>query len=218
MLSPDKYTSIAAPSEGLFKDSGSRFIAYAYPISSEAEVKPIVDRLRAEHHGARHHCFAYRIAKVEDTLEGPRLTKDGIWRANDDGEPSGTAGRPILGQIDSKGLQNVLVVVVRYFGGILLGVPGLIRAYKSATADALDKAQIVERIATRRWKITFGYDLMPAVMAELKAEGLEVLKRDFTEECRIETAVPLSKERAFLEHTEKIGIFKDKIILTDSMP
>ena len=217
MLSCDKYTSIASPSEGLFKDSGSRFIAYAYPISSESDVKPIVDALRKEHHAARHHCFAYRITKVEDTLEGPALTREGIWRANDDGEPSGTAGRPILGQIDSKGLQNVLVVVVRYFGGILLGVPGLIRAYKSATADALDKAQLIERTASRRWQITFGYDLMPAVMAELKTEGLEILSRDFSEECNITVEVPLSKERAFLEHSEKLGIFKDKIILTDSM-
>ncbi|MBQ6015780.1 MAG: YigZ family protein [Bacteroidales bacterium] len=214
MLSPDKYLTIAAPSEGLFKDSGSRFIAYAYPISSESDVKPIVDRLRAEHHGARHHCFSYRIAKVDDTLEGPTLTKEGIWRANDDGEPSGTAGRPILGQIDSKGLQNVLVVVVRYFGGILLGVPGLIRAYKSATADALEKVQIVEKTATRRWQIGFGYDLMPAVMGEIKALGLETVARDFAEECSLTLDVPLSKEQTFLEHTEKIGIFKDKIILT----
>ncbi len=214
MLSPDKYLTIAAPSEGLFKDSGSRFIAYAYPVGAESEVKAIVDRLRAEHHGARHHCFSYRITKVEDTLEGPTLTKDGIWRANDDGEPSGTAGRPILGQIDSKGLQNVLVVVVRYFGGILLGVPGLIRAYKSATADALEKAQIVEKTATRRWQIGFGYDLMPAVMGEIKALGLETTARDFAEECSLTVDVPLSKEQTFLEHTEKIGIFKDKIILT----
>ena len=213
MLSRDKYSTIAAPSEGIFKDSGSRFIAYAFPVSSEAEVKPIVDRIRAEHHGARHHCFAYRIARVEDTLEGPALTRDGLWRANDDGEPSGTAGRPILGQIDSRELQNVLVVVVRYFGGILLGVPGLIRAYKSATADALDKAQIIEKTATRRWQIGFGYELMPAVMGDLKSQGLEVAKRDFAEDCRMETAVPLSKERAFLEHIEKLGIFKDKIIL-----
>ncbi len=213
MLSPDKYLSIATPSEGLFKDSGSRFIAYAYPISSESEVKAIVDKLRAEHHGARHHCFSYRIAKVEDTLEGPRLTRDGIWRANDDGEPSGTAGRPILGQIDSKGLQNVLVVVVRYFGGILLGVPGLIRAYKTATADALEKAQIIEKTATRRWSIEFGYELMPAVMGNLKSLGLDVAKKDFAECCRFEIDAPLSKETLFLEHTENLGIFKDKINL-----
>ena len=213
MLSRDKYSTIAAPSEGIFKDSGSRFIAYAFPISSESEVKPIVDALRAEHHAARHHCFSYRITKVEETADGPVLNKEGIWRANDDGEPSGTAGRPILGQIDSKGLQNVLVVVVRYFGGILLGVPGLIRAYKSATADALDKAQIVEKTATRRWQIGFGYDLMPAVMGDLKSLGLEVAKRDFAEDCLFEIEVPLSKEREFLEHTKNIGIFKDKIIL-----
>ena len=213
MLSRDKYSTIAAPSEGIFKDSGSRFIAYAFPISSESEVKPIVDALRAEHHAARHHCFSYRITRVEETADGPVLNKEGIWRANDDGEPSGTAGRPILGQIDSKGLQNVLVVVVRYFGGILLGVPGLIRAYKSATADALDKAQIVEKTATRRWQIGFGYDLMPAVMGDLKSLGLEVAKRDFAEDCLFEIEVPLSKEREFLEHTKNIGIFKDKIIL-----
>ena len=213
MLTSDKYSTIAAPSEGLFRDSGSRFIAYAYPITSESEVKPIVDSLRREHHSARHHCFSYRINKVEDSPEGLVLAKEGLWRANDDGEPSGTAGRPILGQIDSRGLQNLLVVVVRYFGGILLGVPGLIRAYKSATADALDKAQVIEKIATRRWSLEFGYELMPAVMGELKVSGIEIAKRVFTDKCLLETRVPLSKEKQFLEHIEKIGIFKDKIIL-----
>ena len=213
MLSPDKYLSIAAQSEGLFKDSGSRFIAYAFPISSEGEVKPIVDAIRKEHHAARHHCFSYRIAKVEDGPDGPFLTKEGVWRANDDGEPSGTAGRPILGQIDSRGLQNVLVVVVRYFGGILLGVPGLIRAYKSATADALDKAELVQKTAARRWNIAFGYELMPAVMGGLKSLGLEVASREFSGDCSFEVEVPLSKERKFLEHIENLGIFKDKINL-----
>ncbi|MCR5519684.1 MAG: YigZ family protein [Bacteroidales bacterium] len=213
MLSHDKYSTIAAASEGLFKDSGSRFIAYAFPISSESEVKGIVDALRKEHHAARHHCFSYRIAKVEEGPDGPALTQEGVWRANDDGEPSGTAGRPILGQIDSRGLQNVLVVVVRYFGGILLGVPGLIRAYKSATADALDKAQIIEKTATRRWRISFGYELMPAVMGELKSLGLEVASREFDEGCNFEIETPLSKEPQFLEHIENLGIFKDKIIL-----
>lgn len=208
MLSRDKYSSIAASSEGLYKESGSRFIAYAYPISSESDVKPIVDALRAQHHGARHHCFAYRISRIED---GPSLSKDGIWRANDDGEPSGTAGRPILGQIDSRGLQDVLVVVVRYFGGILLGVPGLIKAYKSATADALDKAQIIEKTASRCWKLDFGYELMPAVMAAQKSAGYEVTARDFAQDCSMTLRIPLSKEADFLERMEKLGIFKDKI-------
>ena len=205
MLSPDKYTSIAAPSEGLFKDSGSRFIAYAFPISSEVEVKPIVDRLRAEHHGARHHCFSYRIAKVEDTLEGPRLAKDGIWRANDDGEPSGTAGRPILGQIDSKGLQNVLVVVVRYFGGILLGVPGLIRAYKTSTADALASAQIIEKIAARSFRVNFDYLSMNAVMKVLKDLDLQPSAQDFGEQCSLQVRVRLSLIDTFTDKMQSVA-------------
>ena len=213
MLSQDKYLSIAAPSEGLYKESGSRFIAYAYPVSSESEVKPLVDALRAEHHGARHHCFAYRIASTVDAPDGPRLAEDGLWRANDDGEPSGTAGRPILGQIDSKGLTNVLVVVVRYFGGVLLGVPGLIRAYKSATADALERAQITEMTASRRWGVRFAYEQMPAVMAAVKSSGAGVLGRDYAEDCRLELSLPLSKEKQFFESVDNLGIFKDKINL-----
>ncbi len=213
MLSSDKYSTVAAPSKGLYKESGSRFIAYAYPISSESEVKPMVDALRAEHHGARHHCFAYRIAKIEETPDGPALAAEGLWRANDDGEPSGTAGRPILGQIDSKGLSNVLVVVVRYFGGVLLGVPGLIKAYKSATADALENAQIVQKTASRLWRVGFGYEQMPGVMGAVKALGLEVSARDYSEECFITVALPLAKEKTFFEQIEKIGIFKDKINL-----
>ena len=212
MHTEDKYSTVAAPAEGLFKDSGSRFIAYVFPVSSEAEVKPIVDGLRKEHHAARHHCYAYRIVRVEDGPEGPVLDKEGFWRANDDGEPSGTAGRPILGQIDSRGLQNVLVVVVRYFGGILLGVPGLIRAYKSATADALDKAQIVKKTATRRWRLEFGYEMMPAVMGDLKSQGLEVAGRDFAEGCKFEITVPLSKEKTLLEHIDNMGIRREKTV------
>ena len=215
MQSTDNYLTISAPSEGLYKESGSRFIAYAYPVSSEAEVKALVDALRSAHHSARHCCFSYRIAKIEESSKGPVLSKDGLWRANDDGEPSGTAGRPILGQIDSRGLQNVLVVVVRYFGGVLLGVPGLIRAYKAAAADALDKAAVIERTASRRWSVGFGYEQMPAMMAEVKSSSLEVVGRDFSENCELILDVPLSKEGLFLEHIEKIGIFKDKIKLTN---
>ena len=127
----DAYKSISARSEGLFKDNGSRFIALAYPVETVSEIKEIVDGLKKEYHDARHHCYAYRLGH-----EGK------IFRANDDGEPSGSAGRPILGQIDSVGLSDILVVVVRYFGGIKLGIPGLIRAYKTSTSDALEKAEI----------------------------------------------------------------------------
>ena len=119
MTTNDTYKSIASASEGLFKDNGSRFIALAYPVESEEEVREIVSLLRKEYHDARHHCYAYRLG-----VDGA------VFRSSDDGEPSGSAGRPILGQIDSAGLSDILVVVVRYFGGIKLGIPGLIRAYK----------------------------------------------------------------------------------------
>ena len=132
----DAYRSIAARSEGLFKDNGSRFIALAFPVEAEDQVREIVASLRKEYHDARHHCYAYRLG-----YRGDR------FRANDDGEPSGSAGRPILGQIDSMGLSDVLVVVVRYFGGIKLGIPGLIRAYRTSTADALGRAEIVGKVA-----------------------------------------------------------------------
>ena len=142
----DSYKSIAAASEGLFKDNGSRFIARAYPVETEEEIKEIVAGLKKEFYDARHHVYAYRLGYKGDK-----------FRANDDGEPSGSSGRPVLGQIDSNNLSDILVVVIRYFGGIKLGIPGLIRAYKTSTADALANAQIVEKIASRRYKVTFGY-------------------------------------------------------------
>ena len=153
MSNPDKYMSIAAPAQGLFKDNGSRFIAFAYPVESIEEVKPLVDALKKEYHDARHHCFAYRIGHKGD-----------VFRANDDGEPSGSAGRPILGQIDSAGLSDILIVVVRYFGGIKLGIPGLIRAYKTSTADALAAATIVEKTACQYFTVEFEYLQMNSVM------------------------------------------------------
>lgn len=128
------YKTITSPTQAEFKDKGSRFIAFAYPIRTLADVKKYLDPLKEEHHKARHWCYAYRLG-----VDGTQ------FRANDDGEPSGSAGRPILGQIDSVGVTDVLVVVVRYFGGTLLGVPGLIHAYKEATAQALAVAEVVEK-------------------------------------------------------------------------
>ena len=128
------FLTLSAPSQAEFKDKGSRFIAYAYPIRTTEDVKKLVDDQRQAHHKARHWCYAYRLGT------------DGLqFRANDDGEPSGSAGRPILGQIDSFGLTDVLIIVVRYFGGTLLGVPGLIHAYKTAAAEALKTAVVVEK-------------------------------------------------------------------------
>ncbi|MBP5635561.1 MAG: YigZ family protein [Bacteroidales bacterium] len=186
----DTYRSIAARSEGLYKDNGSRFLAFACPVETEEEVKEIVDALRKEYHDARHHCFAYRLG-----LDGAR------WRANDDGEPSGSAGRPILGQIDSAGLSDVLVVVVRYFGGVKLGIPGLIRAYKTATQEALAAAQAVEKTAARRFRITFDYLSMNAVMRVLKDLDIPQSGQSFGNECSMDVRVRLSQYEDFLART-----------------
>ena len=192
----DIYKSISSASEGLFKDNGSRFIALAYPVESEDEVREIVAGLRKEYHDARHHCYAYRI--------GPAGS---IWRANDDGEPSGSAGRPILGQIDSAGLSDVLVVVIRYFGGIKLGVPGLIRAYKTATADALCQATVIEKIAGSWYRIGFGYERMPQVMKVIKDLDLPQRNRNFDNSCSLEVRVRDTLKEEFLERTGTICTF-----------
>lgn len=184
----DQYRSIAAPSEGLFKDNGSRFIALAYPVETEEEVKSIVAGLRKEYHDARHHCYAYRLGYKGD-----------VWRASDDGEPSGSAGRPILGQIDSLGLSDILVVVVRYFGGIKLGIPGLIRAYKTSTADALSSAQIIDKIASRHFRLQFDYLSMNAVMKVLKDMDLPQRAQEFGESCSLQTSVRLAAVEDFLK-------------------
>ena len=190
----DSYKSVAGPSEGLFKDNGSRFIALAYPVETEEQVKEIVAGLRKEYHDARHHCYAYRIGLKGD-----------VWRASDDGEPSGSAGRPILGQIDSLGLSDVLVVVVRYFGGIKLGIPGLIRAYKTSTADALANATVIPKIAGCNYRVGFDYLNMNAVMKVLKDLDLPVKEQNFGESCTLVTRVRLSQVESFLDRLSGIA-------------
>ena len=190
----DSYLSVPAEAEGLFKDNGSRFISFAYPVETEEEVKDIVANLKKKFHDARHHCYAYRLG-----YQGDR------FRANDDGEPSGSAGRPILGQIDSRNLSDTLVVVVRYFGGIKLGIPGLIRAYKTSTADALDKAGAVEKIAGKWYKVGFGYGEMNAVMKVLKDMDLRQKDQDFGNSCSLKAWVRLSQGEDFLARLSGIS-------------
>ena len=195
----DAYRSIAGRSEGLFKDNGSRFIALAFPVETEEEVKEIVASLKKEYHDARHHCYAYRLG-----YKGDR------FRANDDGEPSGSAGRPILGQIDSLGLSDVLVVVVRYFGGIKLGIPGLIRAYKTSTADALSQAEIVEKVAGKTFRVRFDYLSMNAVMKALKDLGLTATDQDFGLDCSLQVRVRLALEDDFRTRLSEIANLEEK--------
>ena len=190
----DSYLSVSAPAEGLFKDNGSRFISLAYPVESEEEVKDIVVELKKKYHDARHHCYAYRLGYLGDK-----------FRANDDGEPSGSAGRPILGQIDSRGLSDTLVVVVRYFGGIKLGIPGLIRAYKTSTADALDKAGSVGKIAGKWFSVNFGYEEMNKVMKVLKDMDLKQKDQDFGTTCSLKSWVRLSQVEDFLKRLSGIS-------------
>jgi len=196
----DSYKSIPGPGRGLFKDNGSRFISFAYPIESEEEAKEIVSGLKKEYHDARHHCYAYRLGHLGDS-----------FRANDDGEPSSSAGRPILGQIDSRGLSDTLVVVVRYFGGIKLGIPGLIRAYKTSSAEALDNAGVVEKIAGDWFRLGFGYDRLPQVMKLLKDMDLRQRAQDFGNSCSLETWVRLSSEKDFLEKLDKLNVTCQRI-------
>jgi uncharacterized YigZ family protein len=166
----DTFKTIETTAFGEFKDKGSKFLAYAGPLSIEADFSLFLEKIKKEHPKARHHCFAWRLGMDKNR-----------YRSNDDGEPSGTAGRPILGQIDSFGLTNMGVVVVRYFGGTLLGTSGLITAYKEATIAALKAAIIVEKIIDIHYEITFNYDKMPDVMNAIKRLNITVLKQVFEE-------------------------------------
>lgn len=189
----DCFKSIATLSTGLFKDNGSKFLAFAYPVTTEEEIKGIIQGLKKEYYDARHHCYAYRLGHT-----------GAIWRMNDDGEPSSTAGRPIYGQILSAELSDILVVVVRYFGGIKLGVPGLIRAYKTSTADAIANATIIEKIATEPYRIIFDYLQMNSVMKRLKDLGLTPTDQQFNLSCSLRVDVRLALIPSFLESFDKL--------------
>lgn len=178
----DSYYTLAAPASGEFKDRGSKFIAYAYPVRTEEEALAHVEALRKEHFKARHHCFAWRI--------GPDGSR---FRANDDGEPSGTAGRPILGQIDAFGLTYLIIVVVRYFGGTLLGASGLIQAYRESAAEALRQAQVVEVLVKNHYQLHFDYALMPDVMNAVKKMGLTILREAYDDAGLLEIAIRQSE-------------------------
>ena len=172
ITSSDTYKSISKPSTGIYKELGSKFLSFAFPVSSEEEIKDILTEIRKSHFDARHHCYAYRLGVSGE-----------LWRANDDGEPSGTAGRPILGQINSRELTNVLVVVIRYFGGILLGTGGLITAYKEATIEALNQANVVERTIDVQYEIAFDYLLMNDVMRIVKDTNAQIVSQAYENEC-----------------------------------
>lgn len=174
MLFEDTYKMLSQPSTGEFKDKGSKFFAYAFPVYTEEDIKLHLQDLRKKHYDARHHAYAYILG-----------TDKAGWRANDDGEPSGSSGKPIHGQLLSYDLTNTLIVVVRYFGGTKLGIPGLINAYRSAAKDAIEQAVIIEKLIEDIYELTFTYPDMNDVMRILKEENINPLSTDFQIDCKL---------------------------------
>lgn len=178
----DAYLTISGKAYGEFRDRGSKFLAYAFPVETEEDIQASLDEVKKDHVKARHHCYAYRLGLDQNN-----------FRANDDGEPSGTAGRPILGQIDSFGLTNVLVVVVRYFGGTLLGTSGLINAYKLSAQNALQEATITKKLVEDRIRIRFDYGMMGEVMNAAKKVDVRIVNQHFEETAYIDLAIRKSE-------------------------
>ncbi|MDR0969787.1 MAG: YigZ family protein [Lentimicrobiaceae bacterium] len=199
----DVYQVITTTGEGLYKDKGSKFIAIAFPATNENEIKEALASIKKKYFDARHHCYAYMLGADKAT-----------FRANDDGEPSGTAGKPILNQILSKNITNVCVVVVRYFGGIKLGVSGLITAYKTVAQEALENVTIETRTVNEIYALHFEYSLLKEVMRILKEEKIEPLTMQFELDCILEFGIRKSEANRVIERFKKIHKIAVKYIKT----
>ena len=197
----DAYKTIAAPSEGLYKEKGSKFLAFAYPVHNLDDIKVHLEQLRKDYFDARHHCYAYIL--------GPR--KD-AFRANDDGEPSGTGGRPIHGQLLSADLTDTLIVVVRYFGGILLGASGLANAYKTAARDAIDHATIIEKTIDARYRLGFEYVAMNDVMRILKDYDLKPENPQYDMDCSLEVSIRQSLSVRFYDDIKELRTVRIEVL------
>jgi len=189
----DTYKTISTSTEGIYKEKGSKFLSFAIPVSNVEEVKEIVKDFRKRFFDARHVCYAYMLGSEHHD-----------FRANDDSEPSGTAGRPILGQINSRELTNVLVIVVRYFGGILLGTGGLVVAYKEAAADALGQAEIIEKTVDELFSINFDYILLNDVMRVIKDTNPQIINQTFDNLCSMELSIRKQDALVLLAKLENI--------------
>ena len=193
MQTEDTYKTIVGQSEAAIRERSSKFLALAYHVTAAEQVKEIMEGLRKKHYDATHHCYAYRLGpKGED------------FRANDDGEPSGTAGKPILGQLLSRDITDCLVVVIRWFGGTKLGVPGLIEAYRESTAAVLDVCKVEERTVDKVVRVYYPFESMDGVMRAVKAVGPKVLEQTFDNVCSMKLAVRLSQAEALLGRLEKV--------------
>jgi uncharacterized YigZ family protein len=197
------YRTINAPATGEFKEKGSKFLAFVYSVTSEPEIKERIADLKKKYFDARHHCYAYIL--------GPDKAK---FRANDDGEPNHSAGDPILGQIRSKNLTNVLVVVIRYFGGVKLGVGGLIAAYKSAAEEALNNATVIEKEIAELFTLEYGYASTPEVMRLVKEFELLITEQKFEENCIWDVEVALRNKKRFFDKLALINALGNQIRIT----
>ena len=197
----DTYQTIVGQSEATIRERSSKFLSLAYHVTSADQVKEIMDGLRKKHYDATHHCYAYRL--------GPQGEE---WRANDDGEPSGTAGKPILGQLLSRDITDILVVVIRWFGGTKLGVAGLIETYRESTAAVLDVCKIEERTIDRIYTIRYPFESMDGVMRAVKAVGPKIVEQTFNNMCSMKLAIRLSLADQLYGRLEKVeGIsFEDE--------
>jgi uncharacterized YigZ family protein len=201
-MEEDTYFTLKNTSEGLYKEKGSKFLAFAYPVNSEEEVKFYLEDLHKKYYDARHHCYAYIIGKDKN-----------IFRANDDGEPNHSAGDPILGKIRSNALSDTLIVVVRYFGGTKLGLSGLISAYKTAAAEAIAANEIVEKVVMEQIKFSFEYLAMNEVMKLIKDFNLEILYQHFDNQCMMKLKVRLGLAKEIMEKLKGIeGVVVDNEI------
>ena len=195
MLEEDIYKTIDVAGEGIYSEKRSKFIAFAIPVQTLDDVKREVEAYQKKYYDARHVCYAYRLGERRE-----------LFRANDNGEPSGTAGKPILGQIDSRELTNVLVIVVRYFGGIKLGTSGLIVAYKAAAAEALDATEHVEKTINGEILLKFSYPLLNDVLRIVKEENPRIVEQIFDNECVVRLSIRLTRMPRLRERYEKLVI------------
>ena len=193
----DSYKTIKSTSEGNYKEKGSKFPTLAFPVSSEEEIKEILSKLRKDYYDARHHCYAWRL--------GADMKR---FRTNDDGEPSSTAGKPIFGQIQSNSLTNILIVVIRYFGGTKLGVSGLINAYRTAAADAIENAEIIEKTVNDIYRIEFSYAVMNDVMKILKEDQPTQFDQKFDLSCEVKISMRQSEIQKTLDKFSKVDSVK----------
>ena len=192
-MDTDTYKTIETSSNGIYKEKGSKFISCAYPITNEDNIKEHIQNIKQKYFDANHRCFAWKLG-----------INNNNWRTNDDGEPSGTAGKPILGQIKSHELTNIIIFVIRYFGGTKLGTSGLINAYKSAAANAIDNAIIVEKTVNILYEIFFSYDVLNDVMRTIKEEGILIISQKFDLNCSITFSVRVAKSENIITKLEKI--------------